>query len=71
MQSNKLGLDQILEGLERASSDDDIEGIFLNISGAGAYPSTLEDIRAGLEAFKDLESGLWLGLRECLKRDIT
>ena len=54
----QLGLDQILEGLERASSDDDIEGIFLNISGAGAYPSTLEDIRAGLEAFKD--SGKWV-----------
>jgi len=54
----QMGLNQILEGLERASSDDDIKGIFLNISGAGAYPSTLEDIRAGLEAFKD--SGKWV-----------
>lgn len=54
----QIGLNQILEGLERASSDDDIKGIFLNISGAGAYPSTLEDIRAGLEAFKD--SGKWV-----------
>ena len=54
----QVGLDQILEGLERASSDDDIDGIFLNISGAGSYPSTLEDIRAGLEAFKD--SGKWI-----------
>ena len=54
----QLGLDQILEGLERASSDEDIEGIFLNISGTSAYPSTLEDIRGGLHSFKD--SGKWI-----------
>ena len=54
----QLGLDQILEGLERASTDEDIEGILLNISGAGAYPSTLEDIREGIDNFK--ESGKWV-----------
>ncbi|MBM71363.1 MAG: signal peptide peptidase SppA [Crocinitomicaceae bacterium] len=54
----QLGLDQILEGLERASTDEDIEGILLNISGAGAYPSTLEDIRKGIDNFK--ESGKWV-----------
>ena len=55
---SQLGLDQILEGLERAADDDDIEGIFLNISTAGVYPSTLEDIREGIENFK--KSGKWV-----------
>ena len=31
--STQIGLDQILEGLERDSTDEDIEGILLNISG--------------------------------------
>ena len=54
----QLGLDQILEGLERASQDDDIEGILLNVSYVGVYPSTLEDIREGIEEFK--KSGKWV-----------
>lgn len=53
-----MGLDQILEGLERASADEDIEGIYMNLSGVAAMPSTLEDIREGLENFQD--SGKWV-----------
>ena len=53
-----MGLDQILVGLERASADEDIEGIYMNLSGVAAMPSTLEDIREGLENFQD--SGKWV-----------
>ena len=56
--SAQIGLDQILEGLDRAAEDENIEGIFLNISGVSAMPATLEDIREGLEEFK--ESGKWI-----------
>ena len=56
--SPQIGLDQIIEGLDRASQDDDIEGILLNISGVSSYPSTLEDIRAAIEDFKT--SGKWV-----------
>ena len=56
--SAQIGLDQILEGLDRAAEDENIEGIFLNISGVSALPATLEDIREGLEEFK--ESGKWI-----------
>lgn len=56
--SAQIGLDQILEGLDRAAEDENIVGIFLNISGVSAMPATLEDIREGLEEFK--ESGKWI-----------
>ena len=54
----QIGLDQILDGLSRASSDDNIKGLYLNISGVAASPSTLEDIRSGIENFR--ESGKWV-----------
>ena len=54
----QIGLDQILDGLSRASSDDNIKGLYLNISGVAALPSTLEDIRSGIENFR--ESGKWV-----------
>ncbi|PCJ82393.1 MAG: signal peptide peptidase SppA [Bacteroidetes bacterium] len=54
----QIGLDQILDGLTRAASDDNIKGLFLNISGVAAAPSTLEDIRDGIAKFK--ESGKWV-----------
>jgi len=53
-----LGLDQILNGLERAAEDENIKGIALNISSVAAAPSTLLDLRAGLERFK--ESGKFI-----------
>ena len=67
----QLGLDQILEGLDRAAQDDDIEGILLNISGVSSYPSTLEDIRAAIEDFKSTGKWLLLGLKACLSQAIT
>ena len=54
----QIGLDQILDGLVRAASDDNIKGLYLNISGVAASPSTLEDIRSGIEKFR--ESGKWV-----------
>ena len=54
----QIGLDQILDGLARAASDDNIKGLYLNISGVAASPSTLEDIRSGIETFR--ESGKWV-----------
>ncbi|HIO16607.1 MAG TPA: signal peptide peptidase SppA [Flavobacteriales bacterium] len=54
----QIGLDQILDGLRRAASDDNIKGLYLNISSVAASPSTLEDIRAGIQEFK--ESGKWV-----------
>jgi len=54
----QIGLDQILDGLTRAASDDNIKGLYLNISSVAASPSTLEDIRDGIEKFRD--SGKWV-----------
>lgn len=54
----QLGLDQILDGLRRASTDEKIKGLYLNISGVAASPSTLEDIRDGIDEFR--ESGKWV-----------
>ena len=56
--SPQMGLDQILDGLSRAAEDDKIKGIYLNISGVAASPSTLEDIRDGIDAFR--ASGKWV-----------
>ena len=56
--SPQIGLDQILDGLQRASEDDKIKGILLQVDGVSAGPSTLEDIRRGLEDFKS--SGKWI-----------
>ena len=52
--SPQMGLDQILDGLNRAAEDDKIKGIYLNISGVAAAPSTLEDIRDGIDAAGDV-----------------
>jgi protease IV len=54
----QIGLDQILDGLRRASTDEKIKGLYLNISGVAASPSTLEDIRDGIDEFR--ESGKWV-----------
>jgi len=47
-----MGLDQILAAFERAATDENIEGIVLNVPSIAAAPSTLFDLRKGLEAFK-------------------
>lgn len=55
---SQLGLDQIINGLEQASADENIEGLLLSIDGVAASPSTLEDIRGAILSFK--ESGKWV-----------
>jgi len=54
----QIGLDQILDGLTRAATDDNIKGLYLNVSGVSAMPSTIEDIRHGIDKFR--ESGKWV-----------
>jgi len=54
----QIGLDQILDGLTRAAIDDNIKGLYLNVSGVSAMPSTIEDIRHGIDQFR--ESGKWV-----------
>ncbi len=54
----RLGLNDILENIEKAKNDDNIEGIFLEIMMPQAGISTLREIRAALADFKD--SGKWV-----------
>lgn len=49
---NQLGLDQILECFEKAKSDSNIKGIFLEMNDVGASMATIEEIRNGLLDFK-------------------
>lgn len=53
-----IGLDQILENLDKAKNDEHIEGIFLETSFPGAGMATIEEIRNGLIDFKT--SGKWI-----------
>lgn len=53
-----LGLNHILADIKKAKDDDRIEGIYMELSGVAAAPSTLQDIREQLEDFK--ESGKWI-----------
>lgn len=47
-----LGLDEILESIEKASRDSRIKGIYLEFSGIPAYMATIEEIRNALLEFK-------------------
>jgi len=47
-----LGLNSILENIKKAKEDDNIDGIYLNLSGISAGVATIEEIRAGLNNFK-------------------
>lgn len=53
-----IGLKQILSSIEKAKTDEKIKGIFLNVSGIMASPSSAFDVRKALESFK--ESGKWI-----------
>src|SRR4051794_23197651 len=44
-----LGLNDILLNIEKAAKDDDIKGIFLNLSSVQAGMAQLEEIRNSLE----------------------
>jgi len=47
-----LGLEDIIQTLKKAKTDDKIKGMFLNLSGAPAGFATLEEIRDALIDFK-------------------
>jgi protease-4 len=53
-----LGLNQILENIEKAKNDEKITGIFLDLSFVQAGFGTVEEIRNALIDFK--ESGKWI-----------
>jgi protease-4 len=53
-----IGLDQIVENLEKAQTDDKIEGILLDATFPAVGMASLEEIRTALENFK--ASGKWI-----------
>jgi protease IV len=50
--STKLGLNTILESIDKASSDPNIKGIYLDVSTISAGLSTVEEIRNAIIKFK-------------------
>ena len=50
--SSKLGLNSILENIDKASKDPNIDGIYLDVSDINAGLSTVEEIRNALIRFK-------------------
>lgn len=55
---SNLGLNQILEFVEKAKNDDKIKGIFLDISSVSAGMATVDEIRNALIDFQS--SGKWI-----------
>ena len=53
-----LGLNEILANIEKAGKDDDIKGIYMDLSVIPTGMATLEEIRNALLEFK--ESGKWI-----------
>lgn len=48
-----MGLNDILANIEKAKKDDEIEGIYMDLSGIPAGMATIEEIRKALLDFKD------------------
>ena len=55
---NSLGLDKILNAIEKAKTDDKIKGIYLDLSSIPAGMATLEELRAAIIDFK--KSNKWV-----------
>ena len=53
-----IGLDQALEALKKAANHKNVKGIYLEGGLLAATPAQLEELRQGLQAFK--ESGKWI-----------
>ncbi len=51
--SRAIGLNQILENLEKAKEDENIEGVFLDLSIVPAGWSTIDEVRRALEDFRE------------------
>jgi len=49
----KLGLNRIIENIEKAATDENIDGIFLDLTVIPAGVATLEEIRSALLKFKE------------------
>ncbi len=56
--SRPIGLNNLLDNLEKAEADDNIEGIFLDMSMIPAGWSTIDELRKALKTFK--ESGKFI-----------
>tara|TARA_B100000886_G_scaffold300781_1_gene229969 strand:+ start:667 stop:2424 length:1758 start_codon:yes stop_codon:yes gene_type:complete len=52
-ESSSIGLDDVLNSIDKAKYDDNIKGIYLNIDMVSASLATLEEIRDKLLEFKD------------------
>lgn len=55
-----LGLDQLLDAIDEASTNDKVEGIYIEVSSSfsGGTPAMLQELRQALEKYK--ESGKWI-----------
>jgi protease IV len=58
MYDETMGLNQILKDLDKAKSDENIEGIFMNLGAVSAGIATLGEIREAMRDFK--ESGKFI-----------
>jgi protease-4 len=56
--SSPIGLDEILENIEKAKNDEKIKGIYFNVAVVPAGMATTQEIRNALLDFK--ESGKWI-----------
>lgn len=54
-----LGLDQIQSALHRAATDENIQGILLNVTSVAAAPSTMQSLHDALVDFRET-SGKWV-----------
>lgn len=53
-----IGLDHFIADVKRATTDANIQGIFIEMKGIGGAPSSMVDFRRALEEFK--ASGKWI-----------
>lgn len=54
----QLGLDALLSAIDRATTNDNIKGIYLNVGALVASPASISEIRHALQTFK--ESGKFI-----------
>ena len=57
-EETSIGLDQALEALKKAADNENVKGIYLEGGLLAAEPAMLQELRQGLQAFK--ESGKWI-----------